>query len=111
MPVLHRLDPAAMGNDVFGTNTYHLNSAPCLLEGAHRFECEVEISRMSLGTGHYSVAIALHQTDSHGASNHAWWRNTLVLAVLSDDEAYRVGVANLPVRRTGNVVAGEGAIR
>ena len=100
-----------LGNDVFGTNTHHLHGAPHPLEGGRRFECEFDIGRMSLGTGSYSIAIALHQSDSHVASNHDWWEHALVFEVLPDDEAYRVGVVNLPVRSAGIVVAGEGALR
>ena len=56
---------------------------------------------MSLGVGHYSIAIALHQADTHVASNHDWWEQALVFEVLPDDEPYRVGVVNLPVRSAG----------
>ena len=95
---------------MFDAKTYHLNSTPRAPEGGHRFECEFDISRMLLGIANYSVAIALHQADSNGASNHDWSENALVLGVLPDDEANRVGVAN-PSAGITLIVAGEGAIR
>jgi len=90
-----------LGNDVFGTNTHHLGIPALALEAGRRFACEFDIGRMSLGVGHYSIAIALHQADTHVASNHDWWEQALVFEVLPDDEPYRVGVVNLPVRSAG----------
>ena len=92
-----------LGNDVFGTNTHHLGNPVAALDAGRRFACEFDIGRMSLGSGHYSIAIALHEADSHVASNHDWWEQALVFEVLPDDEPFRVGVANLPVRSAGIV--------
>jgi len=90
-----------LGNDVFGTNTHHLGITELALEAGQRFACEFEIDRMSLGAGHYSIAIALHEAHSHVAGNRDWWEQALVFEVLPDDEPYRIGVANLPVRCPG----------
>ena len=92
-----------LGNDVFGTNTHHLGIPELALEAGRRFACEFDIGRMSLGVGHYSIAIALHEADSHVAGNHDWWEQALVFEVLPDDEPFRLGVANLPVRCAGIV--------
>ena len=92
-----------LGNDVFGTNTHHLGISEVALEAGRRFACEFDIGRMSLGAGPYSIAIALHQADTHVASNHDWWEQALVFEVLPDDEPFRLGVANLPVRCVGIV--------
>ncbi len=88
---------------MFGTNTHHLGIPELALEAGRRFACEFDIGRMSLGVGHYSIAIALHEADSHVAGNHDWWEQALVFEVLPDDEPFRLGVANLPVRCAGIV--------
>jgi lipopolysaccharide transport system ATP-binding protein len=95
-----------LGNDVFGTNTHHLGTPGMSLEAGRRFACEFDIGRMSLGVGHYSIAIALHAADTHVASNHDWWEQALVFEILPDDEPFRVGVANLPVRSAGILAVG-----
>jgi lipopolysaccharide transport system ATP-binding protein len=70
-----------------------------------QFTCEFQIERVSLGCGHYSIAIALHESDSHLVNNHDWWEHALVFQVLRADEPVRIGVANLAVRSVGIVAA------
>ena len=86
-----------LGNDVFGTNTHYLETPlPPLAVGEH-FECRFEIERLALGSGHYSVTIALHEGSSHLAGNHDWWDQALVFQVLPANEPLRIGICNLPI--------------
>jgi lipopolysaccharide transport system ATP-binding protein len=94
-----------LGNDVFGTNTHHLATPIPSMAAGQRFACEFMIERVSLGCGHYSIAIALHESDSHLVNNHDWWEHALVFEVLRADEPLRIGVANLAVRSGGIVAA------
>ena len=93
-----------LGNDVFGTNTHHLATPVTAVEGGGRFACEFQIERLSLGSGHYSISVALHEADSHLVNNHDWWEHALAFEVLRADEPLRIGVANLPVRSRGITV-------
>ncbi len=90
-----------VGNDAFGTNTYHLNAAMASLAAGKRYRCEFAFDMLALGEGHYSIAIALHESDSHLIRNHDWWDRALVFQVLRANEPYRIGIANLPVASTG----------
>lgn len=84
-----------LGQPVYGTNTYHLK---------RKFE-DVERGTIvtynfqflaNLGEGTYSVAIALHSSDTHIAKNYEWRDLALVFQVLNVDKATFVGVAWLP---------------
>jgi len=86
-----------LGNDVFGTNTHHLEVAGPSPLVPGRYECAFDIPRLSLGLGHYSMTIALHAADSHMAGNYDWWDQAVVFQVLRANEPLRIGVANLPV--------------
>lgn len=84
------------GNDVFGTNTYHLGiSGPDLAEGesaAIRFETQLQ-----LGPGRYTVTAAVHTLDTHLECNYDWWDRVIGFEVVPAPGAQSVGVALLPV--------------
>jgi len=90
-----------LGNDAFGTNTYHLRTPVSALAAGERYECTFSFDALALGQGHYSISVALHEADSHLARNHDWWDQALVFQVLRADEPYRLGIANLPVSSSG----------
>ncbi|HGY2296635.1 TPA: ABC transporter ATP-binding protein [Pseudomonas putida] len=84
-----------LGQDVFGTNTHHLQcvrtdlAKDTALTYAFRFPA-------SLGVGSYSVAVALHATDSHIAENYEWRDLALVFNVVNMSEPNFVGLAWIP---------------
>jgi homopolymeric O-antigen transport system ATP-binding protein len=90
-----------LGNDVFGTNTFHLDAPSAPLVQGQRYTCEFALGSLALGQGHYSIAIALHESDSHLVRNHDWWDHALVFQVLRADAPYRIGIADLPVATSG----------
>lgn len=92
-----------LGNDVFGTNTYHLDCPVPTLSMGGRFQCDFEIDRIALGCAHYSVSAALHEGGSHVVQNHDWWDQAVVFQIIRADEPYALGVANLPVKSIGVV--------
>ena len=72
----------ALGNDIFGTNTEHLGvQAPSLDSGA-AIECEFMLHKLTVGTGRYSLTVALHRGDSHLLDNYDWWDRALVFEVV-----------------------------
>ncbi|MFJ4157070.1 ABC transporter ATP-binding protein [Pseudomonas sp. NPDC089752] len=84
-----------LGQDVFGTNTHHLEcvrhdlSVGTVLDYRFRFP-------VNLGVGSYSVAIALHTTDSHIADNYEWRDLALLFNVVNMSEKTFVGLAWIP---------------
>ena len=86
-----------LGNDVFGTNTFHQGIAhrPCAAgeDLVARFALG-----LSVGPGSYSVTVALHTERSHVDANFDWWDRALLFEVVPNDGPGFTGVAALPVR-------------
>ncbi|MBD8729753.1 ABC transporter ATP-binding protein [Pseudomonas sp. CFBP 13710] len=84
-----------LGQDVFGTNTHHLE---CVRTGLHEGDMLSYTFRFnaSLGVGSYSVAVALHATDSHIADNYEWRDLALVFNVVNMSKSTFVGLAWMP---------------
>jgi lipopolysaccharide transport system ATP-binding protein len=84
-----------LGQPVFGTNTHHLQRQ---LVGAKSGTIATFTFGFSanLGPGTYSVAVALHTTDSHINKNYEWRDLALIFNVLNIDKGPFVGVAWLP---------------
>ena len=86
-----------LGNDVFGSNTFHQGIAhqPCTAgdELVARFALG-----LSVGVGSYSVTVALHTEHAHVDANFDWWDRALLFDVVPGDGPGFTGVAALPVR-------------
>ncbi len=87
----------ALGNDLFGTNTYHLERRKFDIERSEAFECEFDIRRLALGVGHYNVSIALHSDMTHLSGSYDWWDRALTFEVVPGPGAHSVGVLLLDV--------------
>jgi len=85
-----------LGNDVFGTNTYHMKV------GKHSYK-EGESTTVvfslpiNLGPGNYSLTIAVHSYDTHLKDNYDWWDQCLAFQVVPNDSFSFIGLAALPV--------------
>jgi lipopolysaccharide transport system ATP-binding protein len=88
-----------LGNDVFGSNTFHQGVAhePCAAgdELVARFALDLNV-----GVGSYSVTVALHTEHAHVDANFDWWDRALVFEVVPGGGPGFTGVAALPVRAT-----------
>ena len=85
-----------LGNDVFGSNTWHLElPEPQAGDGLVRVAFETELR---LGPGHYSMSISLHQGATHLEENHDWWERAVVFQVVHDESPIFSGVAQLHVK-------------
>jgi lipopolysaccharide transport system ATP-binding protein len=84
-----------LGQPVYGTNTHHLKremaTVKCGATAGFTFQFTA-----NLGEGPYSVAIALHTTDTHISKNYEWRDLALIFNVLNIDKETFVGVAWLP---------------
>ena len=85
------------GNDVFGTNSYHLNANPKNLNSDDIGNFEFQIPHIYLGIGNYSISVALHSQDTHVGENYDWWDRALVFNVIPGQLPQAVGNCNLPV--------------
>jgi len=86
-----------LGQPVFGTNTYHLRSE------IRRLTCDTKIVfnfnfDANLGEGNYSIAVALHTSETHLVKNYEWRDLALLFNVVNFDKERFVGVAWLPPR-------------
>lgn len=87
----------ALGNDVYGTNTYHLRHRKLDAPAGSSFVCEFDIGRVALGVGHYNVSIALHREMVHVSGNYDWWDRALTFEVVPGQSVHAIGVASLDV--------------
>jgi len=83
------------GQPVFGTNTHHLNCNIFSLKSGTRVEFVFRFAA-NLGPGTYSIAIALHASDTHVARNYEWRDLAIIFNVINIDKEDFVGVAWLP---------------
>jgi len=86
-----------LGNDVFGTNTYHLKI------GKHSYKAGEYVTvvftlSLNLGCGNYSLVTAVHSRDSHLEDNYDWWDQCLVFQVIPNDSFQFIGSAALPTK-------------
>lgn len=86
-----------LGNDVFGSNTFYLGLAhqPCAAGDELTASFAVDLR---LGSGSYSLSVALHTEHAHVDANFDWWDRALVFQVVPGGGAGFTGVAALPVR-------------
>ncbi|MBD8601569.1 MULTISPECIES: ABC transporter ATP-binding protein [unclassified Pseudomonas] len=84
-----------LGQDVFGTNTHHLKCVRTDLQEGEVLTYEFRFPAM-LGVGSYSVAVALHATDSHIADNYEWRDLALLFNVVNMSKGSFVGLAWIP---------------
>ena len=84
-----------LGQEVYGTNTHHLGCKLAAQQAGDTLEYRFAFDA-NLGVGSYSVAVALHTTDSHMAHNYEWRDHALVFNVVNVDRPPFVGVSWLP---------------
>ena len=87
-----------LGNDVFGTNTYHHGVSRKKLQPEEMVTFEFMFPAMNLGIGSYSLTTALHSRDTHLQNNYDWWDRSLVFQVVPGETNLSIGVCNLLVR-------------
>ena len=86
-----------LGNDIFGTNTFHCNAPMRNVAAGRRLAVEFLIDAAHLGIGTFSITTALHTRETHVSANYDWWDQALVFQVVKGDGPTVIGVCNLPV--------------
>ena len=84
-----------LGQDVFGTNTHHLECKLQSVEAGKQLVYRFKFPA-NLGVGSYSVAVALHSSDTHLAENFEWRDLALVFNVVNISKNKFVGMAWMP---------------
>ncbi|WGK55941.1 ABC transporter ATP-binding protein [Pantoea sp. SS70] len=84
-----------LGQPVFGTNTYHMKKVLNNVLAGRKVEYEFTFD-VNLGIGSYSLAVALHSSDTHVARNYEWRDLALVFTVVNSGKQSFIGVAWIP---------------
>lgn len=85
-----------LGNDIFGTNTYHtrLYIGTCEAGTDHAVKFSFPLN---LGIGHYSLTVAVHEGPAHTTDNYDWWDQAGTIQVIPGEQPFFSGVSYLPV--------------
>jgi lipopolysaccharide transport system ATP-binding protein len=86
-----------LGNDVFGTNTYHHTLSKKKVVQDESFTVDFNFPALNLGIGSFSITVALHSRDAHVTDNYDWWDRVLVFQVLPSNSATSIGVCYFPL--------------
>jgi lipopolysaccharide transport system ATP-binding protein len=86
-----------LGNDVFGTNSFHVAPIKEAYERGDTLRAEFEVS-LNLGAGTYTLTVAVHSGAGHLVDNYDWWDKVIAFEMVPGPEPYFIGTAWLPVR-------------
>lgn len=85
-----------LGNDVFGTNTWHVPTAGLAdLRQGDVAELVWEVPALNLGPGSYTISLALHGDMTHMENSYDWWDKAVLLEVVRGPEPIFEGVCHL----------------
>jgi lipopolysaccharide transport system ATP-binding protein len=93
--VLGYLIKDRLGQSIFGTNTHFLQQPLKHVKSGEKFVYLFSFPMM-LGEGTYSIATALHTTDTHISKNYEWRDLALIFNVVNIEQSRFVGVTWLP---------------
>lgn len=86
-----------LGQPIYGTNTHHTDQALASLLKDEVVEFRVTFPA-NLGTGSYSVSVALTASENHLVRNFQWKDLALLFTVANVKHAVFVGLAHIPPR-------------
>lgn len=81
-----------LGQVIYGTNTYHLDKEIKSLTSGQIISFNFSFP-MNLGEGSYSIAVALHEQDTHLHKNYEWRDLALIFDIINIDKRSFVGVS------------------
>lgn len=82
------------GQDIFGTNTYHM-MAPINLKKGNRCQVRYSIPELNLGPGKYTLTVAAHRSDSHVQDCYQWIDVMKSFEVTNGSDFHFIGLARL----------------
>lgn len=86
-----------LGQVIFGTNTHYLQYQITNIKKGAAIAIHFDF-QANLGEGHYSVAVALHESTTHIGKNYEWRDLALIFNVVNFVQPHFVGSAWLPPR-------------
>jgi lipopolysaccharide transport system ATP-binding protein len=84
-----------LGQPIFGTNTHHTHQTLENLKIGSLITFDIRFS-MALGVGSYSIATALHNTDTHIENNYEWKDLALIFTVVNTVKENFIGTCWIP---------------
>lgn len=81
-----------LGQDIFGTNTWHTGQVEQALQQGETLEYRLAL-HANLGPGTYSVASSLHSSDTHLVHNYQWVDHALIFQVVNMDKDFFLGTS------------------
>jgi lipopolysaccharide transport system ATP-binding protein len=88
-----------LGQPIFGTNTHHTHQTLENLKIGSLITFHISFS-MALGAGSYSIATALHSTDTHIENNYEWKDLALIFTVVNTVKESFIGACWIPPKIT-----------
>ena len=86
-----------LGNDVFGTNSFHVAPIEATYERGETLTALFEVL-LNLGAGTYTLTVAVHSHATHLVDNYDWWDKVIAFEVVAGTQPFFIGSAWLPVR-------------
>ncbi|MDC7702742.1 ABC transporter ATP-binding protein [Vogesella indigofera] len=83
-----------LGNEIYGTNTFHKAFSLPASIGQH--EVGIDIPALPLGAGSYNLSFALHSEFNHIDNNYDWWDQALTFEMVKPDKQVFSGVVEIP---------------
>lgn len=81
-----------LGQPIFGTNSHHCRQPLREIKAGQLVQFVFEFNA-DLGSGHYSMALALHTNDTHIENNYEWRDQALIFQIINNRQNEFVGVA------------------
>lgn len=88
-----------LGQEAFGTNTFHLQKQLFNLTGGDEFKIDFDLPA-NIGTGNYSISVALHADESHIGRNYFWGDRIIIFNVVNSNQPVFIGSSWLPTKAT-----------
>jgi lipopolysaccharide transport system ATP-binding protein len=79
-----------VGQDVFGTNTWHTHQVERTLAAGETLNYCMRFNA-NLGPGSYSVSLSVHSSDTHLIHNYQWVDHALVFQMVNMDKDFFLG--------------------
>jgi len=86
-----------LGNDVFGTNSFHVAPITAAYEGGETLTALFDVP-LNLGAGTYTLTVAVHSHATHLVDNYDWWDKVIAFEIVPGPQPFFIGSAWLPVR-------------
>lgn len=83
-----------LGQDIYGTNTFYFDTGLDGMEAGEEAEVEFRFP-LNIGTGNFSICVALTAGETHLEGNYEWKERAVVFQVVNVGKPYFVGLSSL----------------